>query len=200
MKNLSWAAVTAATALALTASAQTVLLDEEWAADMNPMKLVVTVVDTAAGGAAGDVHDGAKSAKIENGEGAGWPMVRFQKGARLKLSDVATGSDRIAFWYRTPAWNGHLQVAVWLWDGSKLAKVLTAQPAEPLTADDQWHQATAVIEPGPDYETTGKDAAGPTYVHLSPVKPSPWGLFVLYLDKVEVVKGEAAPAAPAAAE
>ena len=175
----------------------TVLLDEEWSAELKINNVKVTQIDTEATGDASQAKEGARSALLENAQG--WPNVRFRGAASITLSEISPGASQAKLWYRTDTWDGKWQIQIWVYYAAagQPVKVLEGMldaggDDGKLIADDKWHQASATLESAGEYDSAPREDALPTYVWLVP--KAGWGKqHRTYIDLIELVTPEGAP-------
>jgi hypothetical protein len=186
------------------ASADVVLLDEYWSAEIMANQVNAAEVDTEDTADPTQAVSGYFSALLENDTGA--PSVRFRNVACLRPGDVPPNETEARLWYRTDAWAGRWALDVWLFvpGAGRPVQFLQCEldgggPEGRLIADDQWHQATGLLWEGPEYEVAaGETVPCAAYVWLRPLDG--WDIaHRTYVDRVEAVivagphKGQLAP-------
>lgn len=199
------AAALTAVAAANSVSADVVLLDEYWTAEVVVNDVVVTEIDTQETGDPTEAKEGEFSALLENF--SGWPSVRFRGGAHVLLSQVRPGETEATLWYRTDAWEGTWRLEIWVHSNEtgpgplKVLEGLLDGGGEDgrLIADDEWHQARGLLLEAESYEKVRKNVLVPTYPWLVPVDG--WDTpHRTYVDRLEIrvetgpLEGEPAPA------
>jgi len=173
-------------------AADVVLLDEYWSPEIVLNDVVANEVDTMQTGDPTEARSGECSARLENRSGA--PNVRFRSAACTKLSDIPPDTSEVRLWYRTDGWDATWELGVWGYDHGT-----TTVPVQVLVglldggggngaliADDEWHQAKAVLAKGRDYGAVSQDRPLAVYVWLTP--QGGWNVpHRTYVDRIEVL-------------
>jgi hypothetical protein len=185
-------------------AADVVLLDEYWTPEIMTNEVQVTEIDTQQTGDPAQAKFGEFSALLENE--IGWPNVRFQNGAALRLSEVPAEESDVKLWYRTDNWAGKWTLEVWAFRyqvNDRPVNVLQAQldgggDDGRLIADDDWHEAHGVLIKSGEYDMVPADKMAITYIWLKPTDG--WDMpHHTYVDRVEidVLTDEKPPIEPA---
>jgi hypothetical protein len=191
---LATALLTTLLALAVparTASADMILLDEYWSPEIVVNDVVPTEIDTRATGDPTQAKFGECSVQLVNDTGA--PSIRFRPAGIVVLDQIPVGMSEAGIWYRTDKWAGNWNLDLWVWHEPTApapVRVLTAAldgggPAGALIADDQWHQARALLKPCDAYDKVPHDKNLVTYAWLAPT--SGWNVkHRTFVDRIEV--------------
>jgi hypothetical protein len=148
---------------------EAILLDESWPTDVVVNNVVVSTTDRGA-------REGRVAAVLENNAAtAGSPTVRFVAG-EFELAKLNNARTQMTFWYQSDAFDGQFRIEVFAYTGGEPVKVLegTANNAQRMPADGQWHEISVDLTPdAAQFSTLQPGQRYPLYVFF--IATDGWG-------------------------